>query len=110
MAHVLKLYAGRAFLGGRGVAHRVRTEAVEVLTSRGDSVVVLDFDGVEGVSHSFGDELLSPLADLLDRAVPERVKLANCSASALADLQSVADMHRLPMPHVCAAAKAEAAS
>jgi hypothetical protein len=102
MADVLKLYSGRAFLGGRAVAHRVRTEAVRLLASRSDSVVVLDFEGVDGVSHSFGDELLSPLAELLDQAVAKRVKLANCSASTLADLRSVADMHRLPMPHVCA--------
>jgi hypothetical protein len=104
MTNVLKLYSGRGFLGGRAVAHKVRTEAAMLLAADADCVVVLDFSLVDGVSHSFADELLSPLADMLSDDVKRRVSLANCSPSTLADLQSVADMHGLPMPRVQVAA------
>lgn len=106
MTNVLKLYFGRGFLGGRAVAHKVRTEAAVLLAAHEDSMVVLDFSSVDGVSHSFADELLSPLADMLSADVTRRVSLANCSPSTLADLRSVADMHGLPMPRVEAAALA----
>jgi hypothetical protein len=100
MQHVLAIYAGRAFLGGRGTAFTVRTRASDLLTSSPDAVVVLDFAGVKGVSHSFADELLSPLADLLSSDVPKRVKIANCTQTVEGGLRSVADMHELRMPQV----------
>lgn len=94
---VLGLYAGHEFLGGRAVAHRLRTEAERILRSDPKAIVVLDFCRVEGVSHSFGDELLSALADCLGEGTPNRVFLANCSRQVFADLNSVARMHQLPM-------------
>ena len=98
METVLAVFAGREFLGGRAVAHKVRTEAERVLRSNRKAVVVLDFGRVEGISHSFGDELLSALGDLCGSRVRDRVLLANCSREVLGDLQSVAEMHNLPMP------------
>jgi hypothetical protein len=99
MEEVLALYAGHAFLGGRAGAHRVRTKAEDVL--RTNRCVVLDFNSVQGVSHSFADELLSPLADLLQAKLSDKVSLINCSQEVLEELKSVAEMHRLPMPHIC---------
>jgi hypothetical protein len=98
--HILTLFSGHSFLGGRAVAHKTRTDALSILSRNVNAVVVLDFDGVSGVSHSFCDELLSPLADLLQEDVVRRVKLSNCTVGTLSDLSRVAEMHALPMPSV----------
>jgi hypothetical protein len=97
MQRTLLLYSGHSFLGGRSVAFKVRTEAEVVLRTTSDTVV-LDFDKVEGVSHSFADELLSSLTDLLGDRLCERVVLTNCQDSVYRDLESVAHMHCLSMP------------
>lgn len=98
MDRQIPLYEGCSFLGGRGVAYRVRTRAAQVLATNSHDVVVLDFAHVVGVSHSFADELLSPLTDLLGSEVPMRVRLMNCLPSVRGDLESVAEMHGLEMP------------
>jgi hypothetical protein len=100
MEHRLPLYDGHSFLGGRGVAFRVRTKAEALLRDDLSCIVVLDCAGVAGVSHSFADELLSPLSDLLGDQVARRVRVSNCTSSLYADLVSVAEMHRLHMPAV----------
>jgi hypothetical protein len=102
MEHFLALYAGRPFLGGRSAAHRVRTDVEGILARDPGARVILDFALIEGVSHSFADELLSPLAEA---DAGEHVLLANCSVDVLEELRSVAAMHRLPMPHICASAQ-----
>ena len=98
MEYRLPLFEGHAFLGGRGVAFRARTRAEQVLQSDPNSLVFLDCKGVDGVSHSFADELLSSLSDLLGAAVEERVSLINCISSVYDDFVSVAEMHQLHMP------------
>lgn len=98
MAQEFRLYRGHRFLGGRGVAHEVRLAAEDLLRRDPAAVVLLDFSGVEGVSHSFADELLSPLNDLLHEAVKDRVWLVNCSDEVLEELELVAMMHGLVMP------------
>ena len=98
MVQKLRLYRGHRFLGGRGVAHEVRLAAEDLLRCDSSTVVWLDFAGVEGISHSFADELLSPLNDLLREAVKDRVCLTNCSAEVLEELELVALMHGLFMP------------
>jgi hypothetical protein len=97
METILTVFSGREFLGGRAVAHKVRTEAERVLSANRGAIVVLDFEGVRGISHSFGDELLSSLGDFFDGEEPDRVFLANCTKDVWDDLKSVADMHDLPM-------------
>ena len=101
----LTLKRDHRFLGGRGVAHQVRTAAEALLRKDPPAVVVLDFAGVDGVSHSFADELLSPLSDLLHEAVRSRVLLANCSGDVREELELVAAMHGLFMPGALAAAR-----
>lgn len=98
MREVVKLYRGQRFLGGRSLANRVRVAAEDLLARDDDTVVVLDFAGVEGVSHSFADELLSPLTELLHSAVRDRVWLVNCAPEVREDLELVATMHGLVMP------------
>ena len=98
MDHTLALYQGFPFLGGRSVAFKVRTEAEKLLRSSCNARIFLDFSNVEGVSHSFADELLSPLNDLVGSAVSERVGIIHCSEEVVSDLKSVAEMHSLPMP------------
>lgn len=109
MATTLKLYRGHAFLGGRGVAHEVRTEVERRLAESERSVIVLDFAGVEGVSHSFADELLSPLSERFDQQVSRRVKLVNVAEEVAEDLKLVADMHGLYVPEVEGSASLSAA-
>jgi hypothetical protein len=90
----------RRFLGGRAVAHRVRLEAEDFLRDVPDGVVVLDFSNVEGISHSFADELLSPLSELLGERVRERVFVEGADEEVAEILAIVARMHRLWMPTV----------
>lgn len=96
----LSLYRGHRFLGGRGVPHDVRRAAEHALRRDQSTVVVLDFAGVEGVSHSFADELLSPLTDLLNETVRERVWFVNVSDEVLEEMGIVATMHGLFLPSV----------
>jgi hypothetical protein len=98
MVKVMPLYRGHRFLGGRSVAHRVRRDAEVLLGSNPKAVVILDFSGVEGVSHSFADELLTPLSELLKSTTRERVFLKNCASEVLEELELVATMHDLFMP------------
>lgn len=100
MERVLTAYHGTAFLGGRAVGFKLRSEAERILSADRRAHLVLDFARVEGVSHSFADELLSPLSDMLGKATPSRVAVRNCSSDVAADLRSVADMHGLFMPFV----------
>lgn len=100
MEYRLPLFEGHTFLGGRGVAFRVRTLAEKILTVDASNIVVLDCDKVVGASHSFGDELLSSLTDLLGAEVTQRVRLSNCCDSLHDDLVSVADMHQLYLPNI----------
>lgn len=98
MSTTLKLFSGNEFLGGRHVAFVIRTEACKLLTDNPKSMVFLDFDGVRGVSHSFSDELLSPLSDLLGPDVSRHVFIVNCDDTVKKDLQSVARLHDLNQP------------
>jgi len=104
MRHVFPMFQGHRFLGGRALANRVRNEACALIAADPTAEVVLDFDRVEGVSHSFADELLAPLDELLREHVAERVFLANCAPEVLEQLQVVAMMHDLAMPGVAKSA------
>jgi hypothetical protein len=97
-AHVLHLFHGHRFLGGRAVANRVRNEAESLLRADRSAVVLLDFTGVQGVSHSFADELLTPLNELLCERLSARVFLSNCSTGVREGLEMTASMHGLVMP------------
>jgi hypothetical protein len=97
-AYVLRLFHGHRFLGGRAVANRVRNEAERLLRTDRSAVVLLDFAGVEGVSHSFADELLTPLNELLCERLGARVFLSNCSSGVREGLEMTASMHGLVMP------------
>ncbi len=94
MEQVLAVFRGADILKHAGDAGALRREIEEVLREGEDTVVVLDFAGVNGLSHGFVDELLAPLFDLLGEAMPDRVLLDNCSAAVLNDLKCVADMAR----------------
>ncbi|MCG4261381.1 STAS-like domain-containing protein [Acetobacter senegalensis] len=98
MTHVLKLFSGNEFLGGRHVAFVIRTQACKFLEEHPQSKVVLDFQGVRGVSHSFSDELLSPLSDMLGAQAPDHVEIVNCDEMVEKDLKSVARLHNLHTP------------
>lgn len=98
MTKVLKLFSGNEFLGGRHVAFVIRTEACEYLVQNPSSKVVLDFQDVRGVSHSFSDELLSPLSDLLGDRVCRHVEIVNCDEMVQKSLRSVARLHNLHQP------------
>lgn len=100
MRYVFLMFQGHRFLGGRGLANRVRNEACALISSDPNAYVVLDFARVEGISHSFADELLAPLDELLNEHVAERVLLMNCLPEVLEQLEVVAMMHDLAMPGI----------
>lgn len=100
MRHVFQMFQGHRFLGGRALANRVRNEACALIAADPTAEVVLDFDRVEGVSHSFADELLAPLDELLHERVAEQVLLVNCAPDVLEQLEVVALMHNMAMPGV----------
>lgn len=95
---VVKMFRDGRFLGGRGLANEVRNQLADTLERDPRSVVTLDFSCIEGVSHSFADELLTPLSELLGEAFAERVLLVNCAPDVLKGLKVVAEMHELTMP------------
>jgi hypothetical protein len=95
---VFEMFRGSRFLGGRGVANEVRNLVADLLHADPTATAVLDFARVEGVSHSFADELLAPLSELLDNRLAERVLLTNCAAEVWEELEVVALMHDLAMP------------
>lgn len=95
--YTLKLFRGNPFLGGRQVAFEVRTKAIKLLKDETASVC-LDFESVRGVSHSFSDELLSPLADELGDILKKRVVIMNCDKKVQDDLMGVAKLHSLTLP------------
>lgn len=98
MTNVLKLFSGNEFLGGRHVAFVIRTDACRMLEEAPESKVILDFQGVRGVSHSFSDELLSPLSDALGAYASDRVRIVNCDKTVEEGLKSVARLHNLNAP------------
>lgn len=89
-----------SFLGGRGLGRDLRDRIEFVLRSDVQASVALDLAGVQGVSHSFADELLSPLSEWLGDNFADRVILANCSPAVVAEFELVAAMHDLFMPAV----------
>jgi len=97
MTHVLKFKAENAFLGGRQVALDLRSRAIAVLANQAESVAI-DFSGVRGVSHSFADELLSPLSEMLGQSLSRRVTITCCDPEVEEDLRSVAGLHGLYLP------------
>lgn len=98
MIKVFQLFAGNEFLGGRQVAFAVRTEALRWLEADLHSMIDLNFSGVRGVSHSFSDELLSPLSDALGKDVGRRVMISHCEEAVRQNLESVAMLHGLHVP------------
>ena len=98
MTTTFKLYRGQSFLGSRGTANGVRTAAEDALRLNPVATVILDFDGVEGVSHSFTDELLAPLSELLGPDMKSRVLAINCDPQVWESMTAVCKMHGLTMP------------
>ena len=94
MQQILSVFAGDDILVRSAEAGLLRRRVQDCLDERDDAVVVLDFAGINGVSHDYVDELLSPLFDVLGDTLPDRVLLDNCSASVLNDLKCVADLNR----------------
>jgi hypothetical protein len=87
-------------LGTRFLGARIRAEAVSIL-ERGDSVV-LDWQGVEAVTHSFADELVGKLVtDLGPEEFRARIRHRHLSDSlkpvlryvVSARLQKVGEVH-----------------
>lgn len=94
----LNLFRGQRFLGGRGWANHLRLAVENALADDEREVVVLDFDGVEGVSHGFADELLTPLNELLGSDLGNRVRMTNVTPGVVEELQAVAHLHHLRIP------------
>lgn len=98
----LKMFSGDDFLGSRGRAHTAREKVEQALLSHPSSGVVLDFKGVAGMSHSFTDELLSPLDELLGEDMGRRVSLVRCAKGVRDAVEMVCEMHGLRPPKVSA--------
>jgi hypothetical protein len=96
----VRVTAAHRFLGGRALAHDLRRRIQAELEADRDRVLVLDLTGVEGVSHSFADELLSPLSEWLEEGLADRVVLAGAADEVIEALELVATLHGLFMPAV----------
>ncbi len=94
----LKMYAGAPFLGGRGSAHSTRLAVERLMAENPGLVVFLDFTGVTGVSHSYADELLTPLSELFAAEPGKHVVFTNCPETVLETFSLVCSMHGLPTP------------
>lgn len=95
---VFRIFQGNEYLGGRITAFKIRSEIEKEYRENHELFFVLDFEKVLGVSHSFADELLSPLHDLWEKDVDKFVIITNCSPSLKEDLESVANLHSLYIP------------
>jgi hypothetical protein len=86
------------FLGSRNTARRLRMAITA--TSHGLAVqrALVDFSGVSGISHSFADELLTPLTEQFGNDLFNRVSFVNCADSVERAFGVVADMHGLQLP------------
>jgi len=103
----LQMFSGNDFLGSRGKAHTARKKVEKALKSHPMSGVVLDFKGVAGMSHSFTDELLSPLDEMLGNDMSRRVSLVRCAKGVRDAVELVCEMHGLRPPKVSAKDSAE---
>lgn len=92
------LYQGFDFLGGRGTANRTRLRIAELLKKERDAKIKLDFANVSGVSHSFADELITPLVEEFGDQVWARLHFKNCSESVVQVLQFFARLHSVSLP------------
>ena len=93
-----RMHRGCNFLGSRGTANTIRCEAEDALRARPDTVVVFDFFGVHGISHSFTDELVAPLSDLLGSTFSRRAVFENCTPEVQEAVELVCEMHGLYRP------------
>ena len=66
-------------LGTRGLGERVREKIVVELRSSDTGKIVLDFDGVQVMTQSFGDELFRKLLTEVGQAEASRVGFAKVS-------------------------------
>ena len=88
------------FPGGRGWANEVGNRVGGLLQRDAKAIVVLDVSRVEGVSHSFADERLAPLSELLERGSVTRGLSAHCPSEVREELALAASMCGLAMPGV----------
>jgi anti-sigma regulatory factor (Ser/Thr protein kinase) len=86
------------FLGSRNTARRLRLVVSAACGGQNGCRVLVDFSGVSGVSHSFADELLSPLSEQFGTELSNRVSFVNCADSVERVFGVVADMHGLKLP------------
>lgn len=98
MSTTFRMFTEQSFLGGRSTANRVRNAALALLKQNPAAVVSFDFDRVEGMSHSFTDELVAPLSDALGAAMNCVVVFKNCTHEVEGTVRLVCEAHRLHMP------------
>ena len=65
-------------LGTRGIGERVRERIVSLLQSL-DARIILDFEGVQVMTQSFGDELFRKLVAQVSQEEVARLGIANVS-------------------------------
>ncbi len=98
MNAVFSMFKGYQFLGGRGTANTVRVAAQTELATNREMTVLFDFADITGVSHSFTDELIAPLSEVLGEEMPHRVIVCNAVPLVRDTIEAVCDMHRLNRP------------
>ena len=98
MQKSVQMLGKHSFLGGRGTANSARNEVLKLFRGSAKTVVQLDFSGVEDVSHSYADELLSPLSDYLGERMQDRLVFMNCAKEVRETFRLVGKMHGLNLP------------
>jgi len=83
---VIRMKEFGEILGTRGLGERVRDQIVSSLHSS-DARIVLDFEGVQVMTQSFGDELFRKLAAQINQEDVARVRARGMSEDVLAVLR-----------------------
>jgi hypothetical protein len=76
---VIKMKDFGETLGTRGLGERVREKVIAELRSDANAKIVLDFDGVQVMTQSFGDELFRKLLTEVGQGQASRVGFARVS-------------------------------
>ena len=98
VAKKVKMRRGADFLGSRARASSIIMDVERLLVAHPYGKIEADFSGISGMSHSFTDELLTGLGELLTSEMTSRVEFSNCGPRVQETIELVCDMHGLNLP------------
>ncbi len=100
MVKTFRVFSGADFLGSRGKANSIVQEVRKLLEAYPHGNIEIDFSDISGMSHSFTDELLTALNEVLQDEITDRIIITNCGPRARETVELICDMHRLRCPQL----------